>query len=150
MLHCRKRYGVSSRWLHYIPVILLYFVDSVNIGAQLIIMTVQIVGMGDIYGYFFGFALLSETCFPWLTLLSPELCVSKCGQCQVRQWLALRLSALLFTVLTRVADNRPEMIFYGLCPGFCMVIYRCPCWNPVLILPSFTNLTLSLTVFCKL
>lgn len=126
MLHSRKRYGMSSQLLHYIPVILLYFVDSVNIGAQLIIMIVQIVGMGRYMWLLLWICTLIRDLFS-LTYFAVSRVVCKCGQCQVRQRLALRLSALLFTVLTRVADNRPEMIFYGLCPGFCMVIYRCPC-----------------------
>lgn len=45
MLPYRKRYGVSIPPLPFISVILLCFVDSVTMGAQTMIMIVQIVGM---------------------------------------------------------------------------------------------------------
>lgn len=45
MPHYRKRYEVSIPPLPYISVMLLHFVDFVKIGAQMIIMAVQIVGI---------------------------------------------------------------------------------------------------------
>lgn len=76
MLHYRKRYEVSIPPLPYIPVILLYFVDSVKIRAQMIIMIVQLVGMGRYIWLLLWWLLHSYQRPVFLDLLC---CLQSCG-----------------------------------------------------------------------